>query len=106
MRRDDRSVFDQGVWGRSRWRAVRRQILFVALLYVFVDTQGLPEVRLRASDRGPTAAYLGLGGVRYPRPSSEGRRLAEPLVVLRPLERPLWTYGRSAINRVQLEGGR
>lgn len=93
VRREQPDVFDRGVWVRSRWRALRRGLISVVLVALFVENFGLPEVRLRDGSRGRSVVYLGVQGQR-----SSGRSMTAPLVVLRKLDRPLVDYAADAID--------
>ena len=73
--------FDAGLHRAQAWRKLRRLAVMALVLGCFFELAGTPHVRVTAS--GSRASYWGVNGTH------EVYSAAAPLIVLRPLERPL-----------------
>ncbi len=90
----EEELMDLGLRRSLRWRRVRRWLVMLTLLGLFVEFRGVPHFRLsdRSRPRGGQVEYWSPLGVRE---MGEGGP-TPPLIVLLRLDRSLWSYAREA----------
>jgi len=91
--------FDAGLHAAQRWRELRRWVLLLIGLAVFVELAGLPALRLTYVEQGgriQSGQYVGLAGQR----TVVAGQLAPtcPPIVLVPLEQSLVSYAREGLE--------
>lgn len=96
-----RRGFDAGVDRRSRYRAIRRKLVLLAMLLAFVEFVGTPHLRVSYAQPGrrgviSIAEYWGVTGARTLR--AGGVASTCPLIVLLPLDRSLVSYAGDGID--------
>ena len=85
---------DLGLRRSLRWRRVRRWLLMLTLLALFVEFRGVPHFRLtdRSRPRAVRIEYWSPLGMR----DVAGLGMRPPLIVLVRLDRSLWSYAQEA----------
>jgi len=97
--------FDAGLHVAARRRAWRRWILLLGVLVAFVSTLGLPHLRLTykgGKDRITEGSYWSVTGMR--RVAAGQHAQGCPLIVIVPLEEPLWVSATGALKSLWREG--
>ena len=96
---------DLGLRRSLRWRRVRRWLLMLSLLALFVEFRGVPHFRLtdRSRPRAVRIEYWSPLGVRR---EVAGLGTRPPLIVLVRLDRSLWSYAQEAGSELYGKIGR
>ena len=88
---------------RTGWMRLKRFLLLVAIIAVFIEFMGLPHLRVSYDYRGPAddptiiaARYWSVTGTREVHYLEIGDRM--PLVALFHLDRSVLAYGRDAVS--------
>jgi len=90
--------FDAGLYADQHWRGLRRKVIFVIALAVFVELYGLPALRLsyqkNAAHAVTRARYWSVTGSRTVSRGEVAPTL--PILTLIPLETSLRSYAVTA----------